>query len=73
VAATSRCRKVTTGAKPTRVLVKRWPKKNLKSSIKGRSQPAVVPPQPGEKLPVEIIFTRSTVDIMWQVCLSLFI
>jgi len=55
-----------TVAKPGRVLVKHRMKK-VKSSVKGRSQPAMSPPQSGDMLPVEIIFTRSSVDIMWQV------
>jgi len=67
--ATSRHRKTTAAPKPTRVQAKCRPKKNVKSSVKGKPRPAPVPPQPGEQLPVEIIFTRSTVDITWQVCL----
>ena len=63
----SRRRNVT---KPAHVLVKRWPKKSVKSSVKGRSLPVMSQPQPGDKLPVEIVFTWSTVDITWQVSMS---
>ena len=56
--------------KPAHVLVKRWPKKSVKSSVKGRAQPATSRPEPGDKLPVEIIFTWSTVDITWQVSVN---
>jgi len=65
-AAETRRRNVT---KPAHVLVKRWPKKSVKSSVKGRALPATSQPQPGDRLPVEIIFTWSTVDITWQVSL----
>jgi len=67
--AASRHRKTTADAKPNRVLVKRWPKK-VKSSVKGKSQTVTLPLQYGEELPVEIIFTQSTVDIVWQVNLQ---
>jgi len=72
-AAASRHRKNTTdtAVRSARVHVKRWPKKNVKSSVKGRSQSTKSLPQPSDKLPVEIIFTWSSVDITWQVSVLL--
>lgn len=73
VTAASRHRKTTTdavGKQPARLVLKRSPKKTVKSSVKGRYRPPTSLPQPGEKLPVEIVFTRSSVDVMWQVSLD---
>lgn len=72
-ATTSRRPKTTSVAnvvKPARFSAKRWPKRSVKSSLKARSQPITTMPLPGDKLPVEIIFAQSFVDVTWQVGLS---
>jgi len=42
-------------------------KRKIKLPTEVKSQPVMSLLQPGEKLPVEIMFTQSLVDIVWQV------
>jgi len=63
----SQHRKTTSTVKPVHVRKKSFSTRYIKSSLKARSRTWTPPPQLGDKLPVEIIFTCSTVDIMWQV------